>query len=224
MTGERLPADDAALAARVAGGDEAAFGAVYDRHADVLFGAVARFLRDRQAAEEIVQDAFIAFWRQAHTYEPAAGTLVGWLLRIARNKAIDRARAAARRPRLVDPTGGDDDVTGALERALAGGRLVGGGTNRDSAPDQVVTREWTRAVVRTALSAMPDVERRPLELAYDEGLTQAEVAERLGWPLGTVKTRTRRGLAALRGALEGVPDLADVIPAAAARGGGDGPR
>jgi RNA polymerase sigma-70 factor (ECF subfamily) len=84
---------------------------------------------------------------------------------------------------------------------------VGGGTDRDTAPDQVVTLEWTRAVVRTALSAMPEMERRPLELAYDEGLTQTEVAERLGWPLGTVKTRTRRGLAVLRGVLEGVPDL-----------------
>jgi RNA polymerase sigma-70 factor (ECF subfamily) len=179
-------------------------------------------MRDRQAAEEIVQDAFVAFWRQASTYEPAAGTLVGWLLRIARNKAIDRARATARRPKLVDPTGGDEDVSGALERALSAGRLVGGGTDRDTAPDQVVTREWTRAVVRTALSAMPEMERRPLELAYDEGLTQTEVAERLGWPLGTVKTRTRRGLAVLRGVLEGVPDL--VSEPAATVGGLDGAR
>jgi RNA polymerase sigma-70 factor, ECF subfamily len=217
-----MPADDAALAALVADGDQAAFGAVYDRHADVLFGAVARFLRDRQAAEEIVQDAFVAFWRQASTYEPSAGTLVGWLLRIARNKAIDRTRAAARRPRLVDPAGGDEDVTEALERALSTGRLVGGGVDRDTAPDQVVTREWTRAVVRTALSAMPEAERRPLELAYDEGLTQTEVAERLGWPLGTVKTRTRRGLAALRGVLEGVPDL--IAEPATAVGGFDGAR
>jgi RNA polymerase sigma-70 factor (ECF subfamily) len=217
-----MPADDAALAALVANGDQAAFGAVYDRHADVLFGAVARFLRDRQAAEEIVQDAFVAFWRQAGTYEPAAGTLVGWLLRIARNKAIDRARAAARRPRLVDPAGGAEDVSEALERAMLTGRIVGSGADRDTAPDQVVTREWTRAVVRTALSAMPEVERRPLELAYDEGLTQTEVAERLGWPLGTVKTRTRRGLAALRGVLEGVPDLmGDPVPAF---GGHDGAR
>ena len=222
MTGDRMPTDDAALAALVAGGDEAAFGAVYDRHADVLFGSVARFLRDRQAAEEIVQDAFVAFWRQAHTYEPSAGTLIGWLLRIARNKAIDRARAAARRPKLVDPAGGDVDATEALERALSSGRLVGSGGNRDMAPDQVVTREWTRAVVRTALSAMPDVERRPLELAYDEGLTQTEVAERLGWPLGTVKTRTRRGLAVLRSVLEGVPDLTG--EPVSGYGGGNGPR
>jgi RNA polymerase sigma-70 factor (ECF subfamily) len=233
VSDERPPAraDDAVLATRVAGGDQAAFAAVYDRHADVLYGSVARFLRDRQAAEEVVQDAFVAFWRQAGTYESSAGTLVGWLLRIARNKAIDRARSIARRPHLVDPAGGDADVTDALERAMATGSLVGGGSDRDAQPDQVVAREWSRAVVRTALTAMPQAERRPLELAYDEGLTQAEVAARLGWPLGTVKTRTRRGLAALRDVLEGVPDLTDdvdrgpgVPDRTAERGGGHGPR
>ena len=199
---------DAALVARIVAGDEAAFAAVYDRHVDVVFGSVVRFLRDRDAAEEIVQDAYLALWRNADRYLPSAGTLLGWLLRIARNKAIDRLRISARRPQLVDTSAGSDDGTDGLERALASGRLVGSG-DAQAGPEQVVAREWARAVVRTALSAMTGPEREALELAYDEGLSQSEIAERLGWPLGTVKTRTRRGLATLRTALEGVPELVD---------------
>ncbi len=198
---------DAELVARIAAGDEAAFGAVYDRHADVVYGTVMRFLHDREAAEEVVQDAYLAVWRHAGQYTPTAGSLLGWLLGIARNKAIDRMRAAARRPRLVVLGDPDDGREAALERAMATGRPVGGLGTGDLGPEEAAARAWTRAVVTTAMSAMPAPERQAIRLAYDEGLTQVEIAERLGWPLGTVKTRTRRGLATLRAALEGVPDL-----------------
>ncbi len=198
---------DAELVARIAAGDEAAFAAVYDRHADVVYGSVMRFLHDREAAEEVVQDVYLAAWRHAWQYTPTAGSLLGWLLGIARNKAIDRVRAAARRPRLVVLGGPDDDREAALERAMATGRPVGGLGEGDPGPEDAATRAWAGAVVRTALSTMPAPERQAIMLAYDEGLTQAEIAERLGWPLGTVKTRTRRGLATLRAVLDGVPDL-----------------
>lgn len=201
----RTPDDDAVLVARIAAGDETAFAVAYDRHVDVVFGSVVRFLRDREVAEEVVQDAYLAVWRNAAQYAASSGSLLGWLLGIARNKAIDRMRATARRPRLVVLGGPDDDHREALDRVVAAGGQTGIGV--DPGPEEAATRAWTRAVVRTALSAMPEPERRALELAYDEGLTQVEIAQRLDWPLGTVKTRTRRALATLRTALEGVPEL-----------------
>lgn len=199
---------DAELLARIAAGDQAAFAAVYDRHADVVFGSVVRVLRDRDVAEEVVQDAFLAVWRNAIHYVPDTGTVLGWLLAIARNKSIDRLRATARRPRLVVLGGTDDDREGELDRMLAAGDPIGGPSAADAGPEEAATRAWTAAVVRTALAAMPHLEREALELAYDEGLTQTEIAQRLGWPLGTVKTRTRRALATLRVVLKDVPELA----------------
>jgi RNA polymerase sigma-70 factor (ECF subfamily) len=240
-TGHRMsdlppPVTDVDLLARMAAGDQEAFALVYDRHVGVVYGSVARFIGDPGAAEEIVQDAFLAAWRRAAQYEPAAGSVLGWLLGIARNRAIDRHRAAARRPRLValgEPA--DGTVNDGLDRALAAGWGGVPGSDGDGGPEAAALLAWERAVVRGALDAMPADERRPLELAYDDGLTQAEVAASLGWPLGTVKTRTRRGLAALRAALEGVPELrptgdaarragAGTSRAEPMTGGGDGPR
>ena len=199
---------DADLVARMAAGDEAALAAAYDRHGDVVFGSVMRFLRDREVADEVVQDTWLAVWRFAGRYEPETGSLLGWALGIARNKALDRVRAAARRPRLVVLGGPDDDQADELDRAIASrGSASSLASTTDGEPEAAATRDWERAVVRAALSAMPELERRAIELAYDHGLTQVEIAERLAWPLGTVKTRTRRGLALLRSALERVPEL-----------------
>jgi len=200
---------DAELMARIAAGDESALGTIYDRHGDVVYGSVLRFLGDRQAAEEVVQDAFLAIWREAGRYDAETGNAAGWLLRIARNRAIDRLRAAARRPVVMDLAGftAGTATNGALERVMASGRLPVGTV--DPGPEDLITQRWSQAVVRTALSAMPDLERRALELAYDEDLTQVEIGVRLGWPLGTVKSRTRRALATLRTVLEGVPGLVD---------------
>lgn len=211
---------DAELAARVATGDEAAFGAVYERYADVVYGATVRFMRDHHVAEEVVQDAYVTLWRLADRYDPDAGSLLGWLLHIARNKAIDRMRSAARRPRAATAPDGDGQDSFALELAL---ETAGSDSRSAEAPDEAAIRAWTRAVVRTALSVMPETERLALELAYDEGLTQLEIAERTGWPLGTVKTRTRRALANLRTALEGVPGFVEQTGAAMS-GGRDGAR
>jgi RNA polymerase sigma-70 factor, ECF subfamily len=227
---------DAELLARVAAGDQAAFAAVYDLHADVVFGSVLRFLRDRELAEEVVQDAFLAMWRNAAHYVPDAGSALGWLLGIARNKSIDRLRASARRPRLVVLGGPEAERDTELDRIMAAGDRVGGPGWADAGPEEAATRAWTAAVVRTALTAMPDAERQVLELAYDEGLTQTEIAQRLGWPLGTVKTRTRRALATLRAVLAEIPELTgsgmDTTPTSAVTtatskgpaGGHDAPR
>jgi RNA polymerase sigma-70 factor (ECF subfamily) len=210
---DRASMADPELMARVAGGDELALGAIYDRHATLVYGTVLRFLRDRHASEEIVQDTFLIAWRRSDTYVPGAGSLAGWLLRIARNRAIDRLRSRARRPVLVDLSsfGAEHDGRGSTDRVAASAT----GLMADAEPETVVARRWAGSVVRTALSAMPQTERQTLELAYDEGLSQAEIAARLGWPLGTVKSRTRRALASLRTALEGIPGLVEGVSRAA---------
>ena len=195
------PVSDAELVARVAVGDESAFAEVYDRYAQAIFGSAVRLLGDRGAAEEVVQETWLTLWNRADRYDAARGSLVAWLLAIARNRSLDRFRAARRQPALV-PIGstGDGPDDAALERALAAGEPIGT-RDADVDPEAAVARRWTRAVVRAVMMTLPDAERRALELAYDAGLSQAEIATRTGWPLGTVKTRTRRGLMRLREAL-----------------------
>lgn len=207
------PESDPGLMARVVLGDEDAFAALYDRYAAAVFGAAVRLLGDRNVAEEVVQETYLALWNRADRFNPAAGSLVGWLLTIARNRSVDRLRAAGRRPALVSIGGqsGDDMPDDeAFERVLAAGEPVGMAAVAQD-PEDALERSWTRGVVRAVIAGMPDTERVALELAYDEGLTQTEIAERLGWPLGTVKTRTRRALLRLRGALEGVLGDGDAI-------------
>jgi RNA polymerase sigma-70 factor (ECF subfamily) len=198
---------DADLMARVAAGDHEAFAALYDRHVRAVYGAVLRYLRDPAAAEEVVQETYLAIWQRPDRYAADKGSLVGWLLSIARNRAIDRLRAASRRPLLIglDP-GPSDREEGNPERLMALGRPVGSGATADE-PSDVAERRWVQAVVRTALDGMSEPERQVLLLAYDDGLTQPEIAERLGWPLGTVKTRTRRAMLRLRAMLESIPDI-----------------
>ena len=204
---QRAIPTDAELMARIAAGDRDAFAEVYDRHAQALHGTVMRFLRDPAAAEDVVQETYLAMWTRSESYSPEAGSLIGWLLTIARHRAIDRLRAASRQPVVVGfAPAMSDGAENDLERLLALGRPVGFGDAADE-PSDVAERRWVRAVVRTAIDKMPESERQALELAYDDELTQAEIAQRLGWPIGTVKTRTRRALQRLRAMLESVPDI-----------------
>jgi len=203
MTAERDP-DDGLLLHRVAGGDEAAFMTLYDRHADALFGTAVRFLRDRESAAEVLQDVFVAIWQRADQYDPRVGSGFGWLLGIARNRAIDRLRAESRRPRAVhawtsDPEGESADLLDWAVRQRD--------TSVEGDPVAEVDRRWTRSLVRTTLAEMPPDERQVVVLAYDQALSQSEIAARLGMPIGTVKSRTRRALARLRARLADVPDL-----------------
>lgn len=212
--------DDGTLVRRVAGGDETAFMSLYDRHAGLLFGTAVRFLRDREAAAEVVQDVFVAIWQRAGQFDPRSGSAVGWFVGIARNRSIDRLRADARRPSPAYGHPGDagagappwlDAVDGAA------GRLGG---SRDGDPAAELDRAWTRALVRTTLAEVPPDERRVVVMAYDQGLSQSEIADRLGVPIGTVKSRTRRALARLRLRLADVPDLRDGAGGTAPAGSG----
>jgi RNA polymerase sigma-70 factor (ECF subfamily) len=215
---ERRPgaAEDANLVRELAAGSEAALGTLYDRYGDAIFAAAYRLTSDRGVAEEVVQETFLTLWNRAELFDPSAGSLSAWLHTIGRNRAVDRLRAAGRRPQLVtlSSSGRDESETQALERAVAGGTVMAGAA-QPPGPEEAAAAADRRDAIRSAVAAMPDVERTVILLAYQEELSQTEIAERLAWPLGTVKTRTRRALLRLREALGGEfgpsPAL-DVLP------------
>jgi RNA polymerase sigma-70 factor, ECF subfamily len=219
MTGARATLDDAALVHEVATGSQDALAELYDRHASAVFAAACRLTTDRQMAEEVVQETFLAVWNRAELFNPATGSLAAWLHTIARNRTVDRLRAAGRRPRLVSVSavGPDDEPESvALERLAAGGTIAGGAVMGDAdlggAPEAALVSAELRETLRQALDTMPDTERTVILLAYRLDLTQSEIADRLGWPLGTVKTRTRRALLRLREVLADAvdPELAPI--------------
>jgi RNA polymerase sigma-70 factor (ECF subfamily) len=184
-------------------GDEAALGELYDRHADGLFRTALLRLGDRGLAEEVLQDTYLALWNRAELFDRSQGSVIGWLSTIARNRAIDRLRSSARRPAPValsglmgataDPAAADD----ARDAILATAVPIAGVTAAPD-PEREVDIAELRREVDQALALIPDLERQVLSLAYYEQLSQSEIADRLAWPLGTVKTRTRRALARLR--------------------------
>jgi RNA polymerase sigma-70 factor (ECF subfamily) len=203
MAEDRQRADDAALVREVAAGSEDALGMLYDRYVDAVYAAASRLTADRQIAEEVVQETFLALWNRAELFNPAVGSLAAWLHTIARNRTVDRLRSAGRRPTLVPfsaTSGPDEQDTAALDRLVAAGTILGG-AGLGPGPEGELAATELRHVIRDALDDLPDVERTAIVLAYREELSQSEIAERLGWPLGTVKTRTRRALLRLRGAL-----------------------
>jgi RNA polymerase sigma-70 factor, ECF subfamily len=205
MAGDRQRADDAALVLQVAAGSEDALGTLYDQYVDAVYAAASRLTADRQIAEEVVQETFLALWNRAELFNPAIGSLAAWLHTIARNRTVDRLRAAGRRPSLVpfSATGSEDEQgSAALDRLVATGTILGG-AGLGPGPEGELESTELRELLRDALDALPDAERTAIVLAYREELSQAEIAERLGWPLGTVKTRTRRALLRLRGVLAG---------------------
>lgn len=215
---ERRPEgpDDANLVRELAAGSEAALGTLYDRYGDAIFAAAYRLTSDRGAAEEVVQETFLTLWNRAELFDSSVGSLSAWLHTIGRNRAVDRLRAAGRRPQLVtlSSSARDENETQALERAVATGTVMAGAAQPPS-PEEAVAAADRRDAIRNAVAAMPEVERTVILLAYQEELSQTEIAERLAWPLGTVKTRTRRALLRLREALGGEfgpsPEL-DALP------------
>jgi RNA polymerase sigma-70 factor (ECF subfamily) len=176
------PADEAELLARVAAGDERALGALYDRMAPVAYGLALRIVGDADGAEDTVQEAFLRVWRRADRYEADRGAPRPWLLRLVRNVAIDHLRSRGARAR-AERRGGvhEHEHLPAPER-----------------PDDLLLQKERRDVVRAALEALPAEQRRMIEIAYFEGLTHAQIAEREQTPLGTVKTRIRDGVLRLR--------------------------
>jgi RNA polymerase sigma-70 factor (ECF subfamily) len=177
-----LPADatDSALLIRVAERDRAAFELLYLRYVRSVFGLALRRLRDRQRAEDAVQETFTSVWRSAGSYRPDRGPAAPWLYAIARNAIVDRLRT-----RLETPAEVPDLATS------------------EPGPSDRAESSFVSWRVHRALEELPDKEREVVELAYWSGLSQSEVAEFLHIPLGTVKTRTRSALSRLSGMLDG---------------------
>jgi RNA polymerase sigma-70 factor, ECF subfamily len=175
------PDASAGLLARIAQGDREAFGRFYDAFAGLALGLIRRILRDPAASEEVLQEVFWQIWREAGRYDPQRGSPEAWLVMRAKTRAIDKLRAIRRREKtFVVPV--DDAVAGAPDQLAEN-------------PGVVAER---RGLVRSALDGLPEPQRRVVELAFFEGLTQSEIASRLGEPLGTVKTRARLALERLR--------------------------
>ena len=172
------PENDAALLARVQGGEERAMAALYDRYSKVVYSVALRVLRDPAAAEDVLQEVFMQIWRNPGGFEATRGSLGGWLAVVARNRSID----ALRRKR---PTDSVDEIALASNYNLA-----------DEAERNNMMERARGVIVR-----LPLEQRKTLEMAFFDGLTHTEIAEMTGEPLGTVKTRIRSALMSLRKAM-----------------------
>lgn len=177
---DRREPTDGELLERVGRGDRSAFEELYRRYARAVLAVALRRIGDRGRAEDATQDAFVAIWRSARTYDPRRGAGAPWLYAVARNAITDGLR---RTPEL----------TAELQDGPAG----------DPDPSERAQQSWTAWRIHRALEVLPEHERPLIELAYWRGLSQSEIAESLGIPLGTVKTRTRSALARLADELDG---------------------
>ncbi len=179
----RVELDAETCLVRAAEGDQRAFAQLYDLTSSRVFGLVLRILVDRAQAEEVAQEVFLEAWRQAKRFDPSRGAAISWLLQIAHARAVDRVRASQSQ-RNRDARIGVRDI----------------GVPVDLVAEQAeISLDAARA--RRALGQLSDAHRKAIELAYFDGLTQSEIAERLDAPLGTVKTRLRDGMQRLRGIL-----------------------
>jgi RNA polymerase sigma-70 factor (ECF subfamily) len=168
-------ADQQALE-RVARGEHDALAELYDRHGRIIYSLAFRIVQDQGDAEDVVQEVFSQAWRQAGRYEARRGHVIAWLLNMTRSRAIDRVRGRNARPAVAD---------GAMVLDLPDAALPA---------DEQLAWAGRASQIRSAFEALPLVQRMAIELAFYEGLTHSEIAERLEVPLGTVKTRIRQGL------------------------------
>ena len=191
---------DAALVAAMLAGSEPALERLYDRHSNAVFASAMQTSRDEWLATEVVQETFLTLWDHADRFDPERGELRSWLMTIARNRSIDRLRAAGRHDRAASFSAFAQPAAEMhpVDEWLAGtGDLIAAGS-AEPLPEVAVADKETRASIDSAIAGLDPAERRVIVLAYDAGLTQSEIAASLGWPIGTVKTRTRRALRHLR--------------------------
>lgn len=167
--------DDMRLVARIRAGDQLALSELYDRYSGVVYGVALRILHDTGAAEDLLQDIFLQLWRKPDAFDSSRGSLGGWLAVIARHRAIDRLRQ--RRP--------ESDIEDCI--------LASNTDLRDETERSLVIEK-----VRGVMSEMSPDQQKAMEMAFFEGLTHSEIAEKTGEPLGTIKTRIRSGLQLLR--------------------------
>ncbi len=182
-TSPRTPTDagdEMRLVARVRAGDQQALAELYDRYSHVVYGVALRILQDTGAAEDILQDIFLQLWRRPDAFDSSRGSLAAWLAVIARHRSIDRLRR--RRP--------ETDIEECV--------IAGGVDPRDETERSLVIEK-----VRVVMNEMSSDQRTAMEMAFFQGLTHSEIAEKTGEPLGTIKTRIRSGLQMLRARFAG---------------------
>ena len=184
MQPEPAQENDVALLKAIAARDEVALAELYDRYRAILFGLLMRILNNREEAEDVLQEVFLQVWRKAADFDESRGRPFTWLVTLARSRGIDRLRTLASRERVAE--------AGAREPSEE---------ISDAATDAFKSEQ--RGLVSDALAKLPDEQKRPIMLAYFDGLTQSEIATSLGAPLGTVKTRMRTGMIRLRELLAG---------------------
>ncbi|MEY3480231.1 MAG: hypothetical protein RIQ71_1006 [Verrucomicrobiota bacterium] len=176
-------AEEFDLLRRIAQRERAAFEALYGRYVNILYATALKFVKEDADAQDVVQDVFIQIWDKAKLYDPAKGKPLTWALTLTRNRSIDRIRAIQRRTRLRDEFEQETvmDESAGVREALSG-----------------VDASEKGQILRAAVSQLSPQQKKVIELAYFGGLTQTEIAEKLGEPLGTVKARARRGLLRLK--------------------------
>jgi len=176
--------NDVELLKAIVARDEVALAQLYDRYRVILFGLLMRILNNREEAEDVLQEVFLQVWRKAEDFDEDRGRPFTWLVTLARSRGIDRLRTLGARERVAEASAREvpEEVS-------------------DAATDAFKSEQ--RGIVSDALAKLPDEQKRPLMLAYFDGLTQSEIATHLGAPLGTVKTRMRTGLIRLRELLAG---------------------
>ena len=184
---ETATESDVELVRRAARGEGSALGALYDRYASLVLAIAARALSPIAEAEDLTQDVFLELWREAHRYDPSRGNVRGWILTKTRSRALDRRLQGARRRRAADRSG------------FAEGNYL---------MDERIGSE--RRALREAFEKLPAAQRTVLELVYAEGLSTNEVADNIGTPVGTVKSRLAYGLARLRASLRAPSAMATV--------------
>lgn len=188
-TADPIESSDAELIGLAAGGNARALEILYDRYSRVVFSFALKIVGDRPAAEELLQEVFFRAWQQGSAFSASRGTFVTWLLSITHNMAIDEVRRRRRRPQKADSEEPETLLAGVADT---------------SAGSQVEEEVWLgtlRDTIGMAMNQLPPAQREPIEMAYFQGKTQREIAEELGEPLGTIKTRMRLGMLKLREAL-----------------------
>lgn len=187
---------DEALISDIAAGDRRAFAEFYDRLSPQLYGLALKILRDPVRANDVLQDVFLSLWKNAGTYTLRRGRAIGWMCAICRNRCIDMIRSSRKRQSIFEAPGesGIDSFA----------------DHRESSPAEKTIASNLRNTVFSAMSALPNAQRQVMELAYQKGLTQSEIAAQLELPIGTVKSRMRLGMDKLREALAGKIDREDL--------------
>jgi len=186
----RGTADDLRLLERIASRDDAALAELYDRHSRLAYAVIRRILQNPSDAEEVLQETFVRVWSRAETYDARLGSPAAWVVRIARNRAIDRLRSRQARADVNAPVPAHDDDDAVPELPT------------HDTPESALHSTYAARAVRGAVAALPAAQRMLIEAAFFEGYTHQELSTRFGVPLGTVKTRIRNGLVSLRVRLE----------------------